>query len=43
MTVFQMCIRDRYRQCLLMEDGLRIPLGELYDMDGRIFNGTFFT
>lgn len=34
---------DLYRQCLLMEDGLRIPLGELYDMDGRIFNGTFFT
>lgn len=34
---------DLYRQCLLMEDGLKIPLGELYDMDGRIFNGTFFT
>ena len=28
---------DLYGQCLLMEDGLRIPLGELYDMDGRIF------
>ena len=34
---------DLYGQCLLMEDGLRIPLRELYDMDGSIFNGTFFT